>query len=293
VRTMLLSAIAFSVSFAAPFSWTGGAFIRQDWLLFVVAGVCAWRRGWPALAGAALAAAALARVFPALFMMGIVVAIARALWLHRRPTRSHVRFVAGAAIATVLLVGASCTTSWGAGIWPRFASRISHHASIPAVNNVGARVAVTYPIGENSREAVRNAKAQGEQASERWRAGRYDVYAQWRWLTLALGAAFLFGYLVAAWRVDEVTAMVLAATLVTGLLMAGSYYYTFVVLLPVLVRPDRPALGVALLVLVSYPYLLLGSDDWTFYYCSLGWTLLSILLLVAARKGWTRVHESS
>jgi hypothetical protein len=86
---------------------------------------------------------------------------------------------------------------------------------------------------------------------------------------------------------------VLAATLVTGLLMTGSYYYTFVVLLPVLVRPDRPALGVALLLLISYPFLLVGSDDWAFYHCSIGWTLLSILLLVAARKGWTRVHESS
>jgi hypothetical protein len=293
VRTMLLSAIAFSVSFASPFSWTGGAFIRQDWLFFVVAGVCTWRRNRPALAGAALAAAALERVFPALFAIGIAVAIARALWLRRRPSPSHLRFVAGAAIATVLLVGASFTTAWGAGIWPRFATRISHHASVPATNNVGARIAVTYHIGDNSRAALRRSKAEGAQASELWRTGRHEVYTDWRWLTLALGALFLVGYVAAAWRVDEVTAMVLAATLVTGLLMTGSYYYTFVMLLPVLVRPDRPALGVAMLMLISYPYLLIGSDDWTFYHCSIGWTLLSILLLVAARKGWTRVHDTS
>jgi hypothetical protein len=157
---------------------------------------------------------------------------------------------------------------------------------------IDAWIAVTYHIGDNSHEAVRRAKTEGRQASEVWRAGRYEVYADWRWLTLALGALFLVGYLAVAWRVDEVTAMVLATTLVTGLLMTGSYYYTFVVLLPVLVRPDRPALGAAILLLISYPFLLVGSDDWTFYHCSIGWTLLSILLLVAARKGWTRVNEA-
>lgn len=69
-RVLCVTLLVFATSFPSRFYWTGGAFLRWDWLFHLVASICCLRKGRHALAGAALAYAALLRVFPAVVFAG-------------------------------------------------------------------------------------------------------------------------------------------------------------------------------------------------------------------------------
>jgi hypothetical protein len=87
-------------------SWTAGAFLRNDWLVLLVASVCLARRGWPAAAGVAIASAAALRLFPALLLALPLVAIAHRTRRRGRLVRFDRRFLAG-----VIAGATACSSS--------------------------------------------------------------------------------------------------------------------------------------------------------------------------------------
>ena len=59
-----VGAIFWGCQSSAPFYWTGGALLRQDWLFFSVLSVACIRRGHHKIAGASLVYAGLLRMQP-------------------------------------------------------------------------------------------------------------------------------------------------------------------------------------------------------------------------------------
>jgi len=135
LRTGLLATVAVLAFPLAPFDVVGGAYLRQLWLAGVLVFVAARRRGLPLVAGAALAVAALDRVFPAaLLLVPLVEAVSGGE--ARRPARREVTgFVATAAalgVASVLLAG-------GLDAWRAFASNVIAHDRWFYLNQLGFR----------------------------------------------------------------------------------------------------------------------------------------------------------
>ena len=94
----------------ANFYWTGGAFLRQDWLFFLVAAVCCARKRKFALAGAALTWSALLRVFPVVLFGGVGLIMLFTLIRTRRFQRDQLRFVAGGAGGALLIPASIAAT---------------------------------------------------------------------------------------------------------------------------------------------------------------------------------------
>jgi hypothetical protein len=69
-RVAAVGAVLFGTQAWSPIMWTQGAFLRQDWLFLTVLSVCAVRKKWYTVAGAAIVWAALLRVFPGLLVIG-------------------------------------------------------------------------------------------------------------------------------------------------------------------------------------------------------------------------------
>src|SRR5262249_8227508 len=65
-RVLAVALLVFATNFPSRFYWTGGSFLRWDWLFYLVAAIVCLKRQRPALAGACLGYAALLRVFPVL-----------------------------------------------------------------------------------------------------------------------------------------------------------------------------------------------------------------------------------
>ena len=66
-RVFAVAAIFWGCQLPAEYFWTGGAFMRQDWLFWLVLSACLVRKRFHALGGAAFAYSTLLRVFPGLF----------------------------------------------------------------------------------------------------------------------------------------------------------------------------------------------------------------------------------
>ncbi|MGH7818255.1 MAG: hypothetical protein ACREQ9_00630, partial [Candidatus Binatia bacterium] len=227
VEAALLGVIYFCVAFGAMFTWKGGAFLRELSFAAIVLSACFLERGRQALAGASLALAAALRIFPGLLLAGIVFHGAGELRRTRRLPAAHLSFVAGFALALLLLAGATALQRDGLARWAEFARNTSAHMQSASSNLIGVTGWIAYlSAGEpTSPEAV--------DAMILWRRSA----ARLQLVTLLPLALFAVAWL--SQRVEGLRAMALGAIVVLASLNLSAYYYTFLVLFLLAFR-DRP-----------------------------------------------------
>ncbi len=220
----VLSLSFFCLAFGANFSWTGGAFLRQGWLVGVVVGLCCLARGRPILAGALLGSAALLRVFPILFLAGPA---AVALLGHGRSsdTAAARRLLASAVITLAVGFGLSCLTPGGIDNWRAFRLNAQRFVETVSPNVVGATPLLAFQgrpglVTEDEFDAIRIRRA---------------TIHRWQILLLGLPTALLVAFTFRRGPVVD-------ASVAGGLLLAfmifslAGYYYVFLLL--VLLHPD-------------------------------------------------------
>src|SRR6185503_2041904 len=101
--TASMVAVVFGTYFPSRVLWTGGSFLRWDWLAALLAGIALCRSARPLAGGALLGYAALVRVFPGFALAGVALAAVATLIRERRIDRDVRRVLAGAAIVIALL----------------------------------------------------------------------------------------------------------------------------------------------------------------------------------------------
>ncbi|MDP9037045.1 MAG: hypothetical protein M3O50_19785 [Myxococcota bacterium] len=124
------------------YNWTGGSFLRQVWLFFLMLGVAALaRRRWVA-AGSALGACAASVLFPVFFLTGALVPLGYRFF--RARSRRALQGVAiGAAAGVVVLVGVSLL-SYGPSAWTEWHHRIEAHGVTFFDNHIGLKKITTF-----------------------------------------------------------------------------------------------------------------------------------------------------
>jgi len=220
-RVAFLATVFWGTQAASAFSWTGGAFLRQDWLFLVVAALSLLRRRRPLAAGAALAWAASLRVFPLLLFAGpMLVMIASSLRVRggSAPARS---FFLGAAVAFGLSLGVTMLT-FGPRYHREFVEHITMHAATPVANHMSLRS--LFSIGPDA--LMRDTRDPGVvDPTARWANARREHLERLRpiyWLILGALLAF-FG--LGSWRVRTLWIAVALSLLPVMLLTDPSSYY--------------------------------------------------------------------
>src|ERR1700741_880488 len=112
-RVASLAAVFWGCQAFSSYFWTGGAFLRQDWLFFLILTVCLARRRCYVAAGAALAVASLLRVFPVLLLIGPLAMAGWSVWRRPKVPPAAMRFAAGGGLAARVLVPASPPVAGG------------------------------------------------------------------------------------------------------------------------------------------------------------------------------------
>ena len=250
-RALGVALLAFATNFPSRFYWTGGSFLRWDWLFYLVAGIACLKKDRPALGGAALAYATLLRVFPMLL-------------LHRAGAGAR-------AITCTSTAGSSRATrasSWGRRWPPRCWCRCSlrsraactaisassqntaKHKETPLTNYMGAAHGARLPAQRG------RAVAQGRQAHRsldpleagaHWTAGRTRpavLRRSWSW-----ASCVMIG--LAARHVEPWVAAALGITFIPIGVELTCYYYAFIIGLGVL-WTEREQVGRWLLFLTAY-----------------------------------------
>ena len=148
-RVFAVGAIFWGCQSSAPFYWTGGAFLRQDWLFFSVLSVACIRKKYFKIAGASLVYAGLLRIFPGLVVFGTLVPVIAHVWKKKRMHREHLQMLIGGTMAAAVLLPLSIYMSnqgtdkpWYTPYKTFYEHTIQTHDQTPLTNHMGLRVII-------------------------------------------------------------------------------------------------------------------------------------------------------
>jgi hypothetical protein len=277
LRPLVVVLLVLGTNFAGRFTWTGGAFLRFDWVALSLGGVSLLKLKRPATAGFMLVYAALLRVFPVFLLLGPLARLVRGWRRLGRPEPADLRFALGAAGGLVLLVALGGLVA-GPSSYVAFAANTLKHGETPVSNNMGLPVVLAYRPSQVARlvhdEGLRDPFSP-------WMELRRQAAHHMRpWhLGLALAAIVCFGLVassLSAWA---------GAALCAGLAAfgppLGCYYYVFLVIVALLYA-ERPAIGAILLAFcAASQYLAWAPFDLLPTWYDELYFVLSVLLLFA------------
>lgn len=243
-RRAALVAVVWGTYFPGRLWWTGGSFLRWDWLAALLAGLALCRRGKSFAGGALIGYAAVSRVFPAFALAGAAVALGASLIrrrpIDRIPARATARVLLGAVAIAALLVPLSAGLRRGP-IWSDFTRNLAKHTSVPSPNRMGLGAVIAFDRASTHRALER----QAGDVRGRWEAAQARSMHARRalWILLALAGATAIAFAVRdqpAWA-----ACVLGLLLIPLARPLACYYYAFVAALPLLGERRADAAGIA------------------------------------------------
>jgi hypothetical protein len=285
-RIGCLALIVFGLGYPWRFDWVGGAFLRQDWLAAVGAGICLLRRERAGIAGALFAYAVMVRVFPGGFLIGPAVVAARQL-SERRPPAWFGRLAVGFAIGVALCVAAGSLTGIGPDAWPQFAHNLEKHHGTWLTNNVGLTNVLLY-----DRDTMRRVDVRWNLPEPwlLWQSKMNRLQQARRPLLLAAAAALLLITAAAAWRCDRDQAAVLGVVFTFAVALLTCYYWVMLLLIPIGRGRWVPTAG-WLAINVGLYGLHLATPAFETIYGLMSWALLAFFLLWIGPDAWRTARQ--
>ncbi len=145
-RVMCVALVYWGTNYPAHYGWTGGSFLRQDWLAAVVVGICCLRMQRPLAGGFLLAFGAFSRIYPAFALVGLGLKAAWEMARTRSPwiSTEHRRLALGALLALAMILPLSALSAGGPSAWRDWAENIQLHLGSPTGNQIGLGTLISY-----------------------------------------------------------------------------------------------------------------------------------------------------
>jgi hypothetical protein len=282
-RVFCVAAIFWGCQLPAEYFWTGGAFMRHDWIFWLVLSGCLVRKQYFALGGAAFAYATLLRVFPGILLIGWVVVAGAYFLKHKRMARSHLRVMLGGLAATVILVSVSIGVA-GKEAYPAFYKHIQVHNRTPLTNNMGLETILSQSVA-GGMEYTRDEKQLDPFAD--WKRMRREQLHFYRPLHLVLLAGLLMAFVMAVRRIKLLwIAQALSLAILVSIVEVTCYYYTMFILTAFLSRHRRGVeqwilcvAGVTQLIAINHYFSF--YYDWRYWSQSVVFFVFAVSLVLA------------
>jgi len=240
LEIMLIALIFFSVNFISSFYWIGGAFLRYDWL---VASVCAFsmiNKNKYIPAGIFLSYAAMVRIFPVLFLAGPAVKAAWGIIRKKGLPKKYIQLFISFIVTSAILFAYGCTQGKGIKNWKNFAEKITFHNQTLLTNNVGFKVIFLHDpswsdfnkfkkVYGRTKENLFLVLTEVKRAESKSRNKEFILFS----------LLFLFLFFIFAKNKDDIEAFAWGVFLIFMLLMPCNYYYSFLLMLAVILYRRR------------------------------------------------------
>lgn len=298
-RVMAVATVFWGCNAPANFYWTGGAFLRQDWIFFLVASLCLARKRMFALSGFALTWSALLRVFPGVMIVGwaIIIAITTIRRMRRLPGTDlspgareplspknplnwihpdHKRLILGCVIGVAVLIPASMASA-GTDSYKNFIAHIRTHKNTPLTNHMGLETILSHNF-EGRMHFTRDESL--DDPFQKWKEGRTERFAKLQPVYLGI-CALILAWTVWALRRTKLLWVGLALSLPMTMCLTNltCYYYSMYLVAASLILV-QPSLGPAYLVTSGASQILLMGVPVGFYYVDDRYTAQSYLFLL-------------
>jgi hypothetical protein len=224
LESACIAAGFWGVNALSVWGWTGGGFLRYDWVLWLVVGIAALRLNRPATAGIALGYAALLRVFPVLTLLGLGLKVLWDVASERSlaPIRRQLRFASGLLAAGVLFLAASSFMAGSPRIWGEFAQNSRKHLATESANLVGMEVVLAYHH-DTRLEVLRDPMALDPSAAWKQQLAASTRQARVPQWIISLGFVLLLA--LAVRETPDWAAAVLGLGMMAVFLKLSGYYY--------------------------------------------------------------------
>jgi hypothetical protein len=226
--------LIWSCGYPWHYDWTGGSFGRVPWLFMSTLGVCALKKGFSFLGGAAITWSMLLRLFPGAFIAGIAAKIIYGIVAFFRGnqegfmTKTHWKITAGCTAALVGLVLCSLIVVGDIKAYGEFWDNTMKHKQTKLTNHMGLPTIISWDPAHVGRKTK---KSNLDDPWKEWKRHRSENLSNRKPLHIALLAG-LFGMLmyIGRRRTDwEITA--LSGLMVISAVELTCYYFTFVILM--------------------------------------------------------------
>lgn len=279
--TMVLSVIFWGANPMVMYDFTGGAFMRQNWLASLVTGICLFKRNRGGLAGAFIANSVGVRLFPGVFMIIPAFQFFYKWITDRRIPARLFRFGASTLTFFCILVGLSLSFSGGSGAWKIFFNNAAAHDKGVYANHVSYRNVFIYEINKNAHSY----KKTGAYYHERW---RHDKEARVRKFkpVFYISLLFIVGLLLYLFKGEESeNGLYIGAFFPFLFFYPANYYAMYLLPLVFFAVKDRH------LILVLYISMLIGFSchyirHFDVRHIALSFLVLSLLIYMMAWQWW-------
>jgi hypothetical protein len=253
-RVTCVGLLVFATNFPSRYYWTGGSFLRWDWIFYLVAAICCLKKDRPLLAGVAIGYATLLRVFPGFVLVGPALAAGYQLVKERTLDRRYLRLALGGLLSIAVLVPLSLQVGGGTQAYVRFYENTAKHKETPLTNYMGMRTLMAYRPGEAGRD-LRSDRYTDPWV--KWKQARITAWKDARpfYAVVTLGILVLMGWAVRNRPVWQTAA--LGATFIAVGVELTCYYYAFVIAVALLHDVDE-RVGRRLLLMTA----ITGFIDW-------------------------------
>ncbi len=289
-RVACVAACWWGTNYPARYTYIGGAFLRDDWLVLAVATICLAKRGRWWLSGFALTWSALLRIFPGFIVIGLLLKIAIDSWRARRLqiAPAHWRFAAGALLALALWLPLSITVGVGGhpdpSVWSAFARNSRKHLSTPLTNNVGLPMLISF---EPASRSVHVQRFWVDSPWDVWMDARRRVFDERRIVYYVVVAAFLVLLAAACRGQEDWIVLTLGIGAIPFFVDLTSYYYGILLAFAFLWPRDPlagPWLSLSAMLTCLIPAVFRADDD---RYVAISLVIV-LLVVVITIDAWRR-----
>jgi hypothetical protein len=308
-RVMCIAIVFWGSQDASPFYWTGGAFLRQDWLFYTIVSACMIRKKKYFWGGAFMTYGTLLRVFPMFFFTGWLVTAAAYIWkkysedkegafeggaveAFKRLTHPHHRILAAGALAAGLVLIPTSVAVHGTKAWPEFIHHIGVHAGTPLTNHMGWKPVVAHRA-EGRMQVAKDPRLQDP--FEKWKQMRIDRVKELKPIYYGGILLMMSMFVYACWRIKNLWIVEALGCLPTTILIdLTCYYYSYFIFGAMLSKGRRP-IEFALIIaaaLTEVCHLNYGWFDDRFVGMSVVFVILgTFMVALYMRRPWLRTAE--
>lgn len=244
-RTLAVALCVFGTNFPSRFYWTGGAYLRWDWLFYLAGGIALLKKEKYFAGGLFLSYTTLLRVFPVFVFIGPLMVLVQEYLKTRKIEPRYRSLIAGAALGVAVLVPVSLVKTGGVQAYVHFKQNSEKHTSTPLTNYMGLRTVVAFSPSEAGR-FMKNDRMDDPWGP--WKLARLKTFRERKVLFAILALGFLTMLWFAVRGAEPWVACALSATMIAVGVELTCYYYSFLIVVALLYEKRKEAGAMLLLV---------------------------------------------